>query len=635
MRERYRLGIDEALIFTYILIAVTVAVVSPGTPTTGTIIWAVLLGSVAPLPRIVHQLNTSFSYWLRYAFAAELLGGIAWGSVTWLALPDSEVRQALLCTVLTGVMVAASISAAQFRRLNLAFLIPYAGLSITGYLFTSNALSIASLFLAIAFAFSVVMASEHREVHLSLIRLIVANDELVNELEEEHEALSNANRLLDDQAWTDSLTGLANRPALANELAHRLDHLKTNPDESDPVTVAYLDLNGFKQINDVWGHHTGDLLLIAVANRLRKTIETSTLPNNSLAARLGGDEFVVISSEDPETLAGVIAGAFTKTLRVGDRRLPVRASLGVAAATWTTDPDELLRYADRALYRHKNTPGRSADWRIFDDAMQHELAVRRDLEHRVHAAFESGDIQAWYQPIVTLATGAIVGAEALVRWSDGNEVHQAGAFLDVLTEEGLLDDLTERTFVHADALQTEVEDAGHPRPRISINVAPQQLEQVLTNRSSAGDLASIAIEITEEAAIPNPERVGALLRKARELGAEVLVDDFGTGYSSLARTAALPIDVLKIDRSFVTTLLTSKQSTAVVSTVVDLADKLDLDVIAEGVETIEQAEKLLKLGVTVGQGFLFSPAVPASQLIKWLCEDHRFVDDTDDMAKAA
>lgn len=635
MRERYQLGIDEALFFGYILIVATVAIVSPGAPTSGTIICAVLLASVAPLPRIVHGLSTSFSNWLRYAFAAELLCGIGWGSVTWLALPESEVRQALLCTVLTGVMVAASISAAQFRRLNLAFLVPFAGLSITGYLLTPDALSIAALFLAIAFAFSVVMAAENREVHLSLIRLIVANDELVNELEEEHEALTNANRLLDDQAWTDALTGLANRPALANELAERLEQLAADPDRSEPVTVAYLDLNGFKQVNDVWGHHTGDLLLIAVANRLRKTIESGALPTNSLAARLGGDEFVVISPEAPETLASVVAGALAKTLSVGDRRLPVRTSLGVAAGTPTTDPDELLRHADRALYRHKHTPGQTADWRIFDEAMQHELAVRRDFEHRVHAAFENGDIEAWYQPIVTLATGEIVGAEALARWSDGNEVHQAGAFLDVLTEEGLLDDLTERTFVSANALQIEVENAGYPRPRISINVAAQQLEQVLTNRSSAGDLAAIAIEVTEESAIPNPERVGELLTKARELGAEILVDDFGTGYSSLARTASLPIDALKIDRSFVATLLTSKQSTAVVSTVVDLADKLELDVIAEGVETTEQADKLLDLGVTVGQGFLFSAAVPASQLTKWLCENHRFIDHLGDIAKAA
>ncbi len=635
MRERYNLGLNEALFFAYVLIGITLLLIWNETSHTGAIVWAVFLGAVSPLPRIVHSLDVSFTRWFRFAFAAEVLGGFGWGSLTWLALPESDVRQALLCTVLVGVMVAASISAAQFRALNLAFLLPYATLSIGGYLFNPNGLTAATIFLGVAFAFSALMASEHRSVHISLVSLLTENEELVTKLENEHLALTEANELLDNQAWTDSLTGLANRPAMVNELSTRLRRLPAASDEhhnSTQVTLAYIDLNGFKQVNDVWGHHTGDLLLLAVATRLRDAVAMAD--EHALASRLGGDEFVVISSLDAAPLASQLARAFDEPLEVGDRRLPIQLSIGVATASSAVPEDEILRNADKALYRHKNATGSSAKWQIFDDSMRHELEVRDDLKQRVHTAFADGDITVFYQPIVDLITGEIHGAEALARWVDADGVRTAGSFLDVLTEEGLLDDLTERTFASVCAVQSAVEETGQPRPHISINVAPQQLEQVLTLRSREGDLECIAIEITEDSAIPNFERVVELLTRARELGAEILVDDFGTGYSSLARTAALPIDGLKIDQSFVATL-TRVESSAVVSTVVDLADKLGLSVIAEGIETQEQVDELLRLGVAAGQGFLFAEAVEADVLVDWLSNERCLWSGPDDAAAAA
>lgn len=623
MRERYQLGIDEALVFSYLLIGVTVALVWSEASQTGTIAWAILLGVICPLPKIIHNLDVPFKQWFRLAFIAEVLNGTAWGAVTWLALPSSDLRQALLCVIVTGVMVAASLAAAQFRSLSLGYLVPYAALSITGYLF-SGGLFIAAIFLSIAFIFSVLMAAEHREVHQSLVALIMKNSELLEELEQEHDALTKANQQLDAQAWTDSLTGLANRPAMATELTKRLEASATSGNQ---LSIAFLDLNGFKQINDTWGHHTGDQLLIAVARRL-----LTTAPEHALVYRLGGDEFVVLAPNPPQELGKIIADAFDSPLPVGDRELHVDASIGVATADGTTRADDVLRHADRAVYRHKHNADPSARWQVFDDSMRDELAKRRDQEKRIHGALNSGDITPWFQPVVDMHSGEIVCSEALARWVDGDTVHSAGEFLDVLTEAGLLGKLTELTFEAAFELQSTVTAAGRPRPRVCINVSPQQLEHVLTNRTDAGDLESLAIEITEETPISNPEHVTELLERARRLGAKVLVDDFGIGYSSLARTAALPIDGLKIDQSFVATLLTSAESSAVVSTIVDLASQLDLHVIAEGIETEAQMAKLIELGVSLGQGYLFSRAVEAAQVTSWLIDDHRLLPNA---AKAA
>ena len=615
-RERYRLGMNESFAFSYVLIVLVVVMFRGQSSGTGLVLWAAAVGLATPLPKLINAKVTRNRTWYWTAVVGEVVYGIAFGSITWLALPSSHVYQALLAAILTGVCLGASISAARFRLLNNAFVVPFTTVAAAGYLVAPDGLTIAVVILGVAFLFGLLVSEGHRERHVNLHSVIHENELLVDELQTEHKALISANHRLDAQAWTDSLTGLANRPAVMAELHDRL--AKLGDDGESKVTVAYLDLNGFKQINDTWGHRTGDQLLIVVAEQIRRVIG-----EDAIGSRLGGDEFVVIESIGSDALGEALAAAFREPLQVGDRQLAILASIGVASTIEPTSADELLRFADKALYEHKES-GSQDEWRVFDRAMRNELAVRRRVEGEIHYAFDAGDITTWFQPVVDLVTGKIVSIEALVRWEHITGVRTAGAFLDVLIEEGMLDALTERTFEIAHDLQNAVVAAGRERPRVNINVAPQQLEQVLTAKTCEGDLDCISIEITEDSAIPNPERATRVLKQARELGARVLVDDFGIGYSGLARTAALPIDGIKIDRSFVSTLSGGIQSAAVISTIVDLADKLDLSVIAEGIETTEQRDELLRLGVPDGQGFLFSPAVPAAQIIEWLAHDHRF-----------
>ncbi len=621
LRERYELGTDEALLFTYIIIAIGAMLLFGQTSTTRIIVWAAILGVTAPLPRIVQSLDVSFQRWYRLEALVEVIVGAAFGSITLIALPASEVRQALLCAILVGVIVAGSASSSQFRGLHLSYLIPFTTTAVLGFVLSPGGLLPAAVLLVVALAFAMLMAAQHRQVYENLVDVMLQNSELVEKLEWEHDALIVANEYLDNQAWSDPLTGLANRAAMTQELNQRLAVPAPALTDS-PVTVAFLDLNGFKQINDTWGHRTGDALLVAVADRLR-----NLTTNRELACRLGGDEFVIISSAlTPRQLGEMLAAAFAEPFRVGDRALPVRTSIGIASADHATSADELVRIADRALYRHKDGIDLGASYKIFDREMRAELEHRQTIECEIRRAFERGDITAWYQPVVDMATGQIIGAEALARWDHPSGVRSAGAFIDVLTEYALLDDLTERTFLASQALQDTVEAAGHPRPRISINISPQQIEQLLRRSEAITRLDQIMIEITEEEAIPNPMRVSQVLRRVRELGAEVYVDDFGTGYSSLARTASLPIDGLKIDVSFVNRVTRSVSARAVVSSIVDLADRLDLMVIAEGVESVQQVEALLDLGVPYAQGYFFSAAVPGEQLTSWLLEGQHLVE---------
>ncbi len=618
LRERYTLGTDVALLFTYILIAVVVMLLLDQTSTTRIMIWAGFVGVTAPLPKIVQSMDISFDRWFRLELVTELIVAIAFGSVTLLALPESQVRQALLCAILTGVLAGASASGSQFRCLHLAYVLPFTTLAIAGYLNSPNGLIPAAVLLCAALGFSLRMAAEHRSVFHDLVDIMVENADLLEKLEWEHDALINANAYLDDQAWTDALTGLANRAAMTRELNERLSHAGTVSSEA-PVTLAFIDLNGFKLVNDTWGHRTGDALLVAVARRLQSLVTA-----DEMACRLGGDEFVFISSDiAPRRLGEMLSSAFAEPLRVEDRSIPVRASIGVATTDEHTSAEDLLRFADRALYRHKKGSELGATFKIFDREMRAELTSRREIEADVRPAFDRGEIDAWFQPIVNLATGEIIGAEALARWDHESGVRSAGAFLDVLTEQALLNELTERTFASSQALQDTVEAAGLARPRVSINISPQQVEQLLMRSESVHRLDQLIIEITEEQAIPNPTRVRQILRRVHELGAEVYVDDFGTGYSSLARTASLPIDGLKIDLSFISRITRSVSARAVVSSIVDLADRLDVMVIAEGVESIPQVETLLDLGVTYAQGYYFSPAVPGPQLTKWLLTGER------------
>jgi len=623
LRERFELGSTEALVFSYVLILAAQLLLWGHVPRLNFLVWAGVLALTAPLPKIVQSLDVPFQRWFALELAVEGIVGVAWGLAAFLVLPDDQVRQALLCAMLIGVMVASTTSASQFMRLHLAFLIPFGGLTIAGYLLAPGGLRGAAAMLAVAFVFSVVMAHEHRAVHHNLVDLIGENDQLVDDLAEERDALESANRQLDVQAWSDALTGLANRAAFRRDLAEAIRSL--SPSSHRPVTVAALDLDGFKQINDSWGHHAGDLVLIAVADALRTVVHEH---EGERVFRLGGDELTVLSrTDDLDGFGRRLATAFRAPFTIEGRRLQLRAGVGIASTTESMSRDALMRDADRALYRHKRNADGVTSHQVFDEAMRTEAARTTTLEAEVTEAFESGRIRPWLQPIVDLRTGEIIGAEALARWEHDDGVRSAASFIDVMTDRGLLQQLTDRTLRDVRDFHSSLLTSGLDPLHISVNIAPAQLEQVLQD-ADPGDLQSLCIEITEESTVPNPARASELLTRARAEGCRVLIDDFGVGYSSLALATSLPIDGLKIDRSFVATLTTSEASLAVVSAIVDLAARLGLDVIAEGVESPAQVALLREFGVHCVQGFLFAPAVPMDQVHTWLEQRHRFTDAT-------
>ena len=617
LRERFELGSTEALVFSYVLILAAHLLLWGHTSRTGFLVWAGALAITAPLPKIVQSLDVPFRRWFALELTVEAIVGISWGLATFLVLPDDPVRQALLCAMLIGVMVASTTSASQFMSLHLAFLVPFGGMTIVGYLVAPDGLKGAAAMLAVAFVFSVVMAHEHRAVHHNLVDLIGENDQLVDDLAAERDALATANRQLDDQAWFDPLTGLWNRAAFRRDLAQAIRSL--DDPTAPPVALAALDLNGFKQINDTWGHHAGDLVLIAVADALR----AAAGPDETVY-RLGGDELTVVSRTDALAEFGDrLAAAFHQPFDIEGRMLTLRAGIGIATTDEVVSRDVLMRNADRALYRHKRNSDHPVSHQVFDEAMRSEVARRAQLESEVAEAFEAGDITPWLQPIVDIRTGEVIGAEALARWEHPDGVRSAAAFIDVMASRGLLHALTERTIAAVRNFNETLLTSGIDALPISVNIGPAQLEQVLAD-ADPGHLESLCIEVTEESAVPNPERAAALLDRARAAGSRVLIDDFGVGYSSLALAASLPIDGLKIDRSFVATLTTSEASLAVVSAIVDLADRLGLDVIAEGVESPAQIEILTGFGVHAVQGFLFAPAVTMPQVREWLEQEHRF-----------
>ena len=344
------------LVFTYVLIGVLSLVLWGEASNRGVVTWAAFLGLVAPLPNIFRALDVSFRVWFRLEILGQAIVGLAWGSSTVFALPERELYQGLLTAALIGVLVASSAGESQFNVLYLSFMVPFAGLAGYGVLSRPYGLALCAVFLAVAFVFSVISAHGHRQLHVGFVDLLVENEALVAELEAERDAMADANRRLDRMAWTDSLTGLANRAAMQRDLEDALSSLEPGR----TVTVAYLDLDGFKAVNDRHGHRVGDQLLSAVASRLRSAVEA-----HELACRLGGDELTVVARDtEPAELGERLAAVFDEPYQVDGRVLGIECGIGLASTTGRGSADDLVRRADRALYRHKADQHGSARFEV-------------------------------------------------------------------------------------------------------------------------------------------------------------------------------------------------------------------------------------------------------------------------------
>ena len=419
-------------------------------------------------------------------------------------------------------------------------------------------------------------------------------------------------------ATHDSLTGLPNRIMFGQRLDHALTQAKRH---GRRLAVLFIDLDRFKNINDTLGHEFGDTLLRDVAQRLTQSVRAS-----DTIGRLGGDEFVVLLEEvsAPMLIVGVaqkLIAALAQGFPLAGKEYHVSASIGVSTyPDDAQDAQELLKNADIAMYRAKEQ-GRNT-FQFY--AAQHNIHTveRLTLESGLRRALERGQLVLHYQPQVDLASGRIVGFEALVRWQHPElGLLPPASFIAIAEETGLIVPIGQWVMHAACATQRAWREAGHAPLRMSVNLSPRQfLHSGLIDdiaglvRASAADAAFLELEITEGMVMQDPERAGSLLREIRNIGGvRIAIDDFGTGHSSLAYLKRFPVDNLKIDRSFIADIPADRGDAAITQAIIAMGHSLEMKVIAEGVETQAQYDFLVAQGCDEYQGYFFSKPVPEAQ----------------------
>jgi diguanylate cyclase (GGDEF)-like protein len=399
------------------------------------------------------------------------------------------------------------------------------------------------------------------------------------------------------------------------------------------IAVLFLDVDSFKMVNDGLGHAAGDAVLRGVAQRLREcTRQADTV------ARLGGDEFGVLLEDihgEPDAIQAAerVVAALSAPLEMDGRTVRARASIGVALDRGESDITsiELLRDADTAMYLAKSA--NRGSFEIFEPAMHTRQLARLQLDGELREALERGQFSLNYQPIVDFPSGRIVGAEALLRWNHPTRAIGPLEFIELAEESGEIVAIGSWVLNEAcrQARRWQREIRGARDLRISVNVSARELVEgafvegvqaaLAQSRLAAG---SLALEITESMMLADETAAIASLRRLRELGVHIVVDDFGTGYSSLSYLKRLPVDGLKIDRSFVEGLGQEREKSAIVRATIALARALGLTVTAEGIENATQLRRLLALQCDQGQGYHFAPPLEADAMTALLAERHQY-----------
>ena len=409
-------------------------------------------------------------------------------------------------------------------------------------------------------------------------------------------------------ARTDVVTGLANRAGLNHEM---VEHLMALP-EGKHVALFWIDLDRFKELNDLLGHTVGDRVLSEIAERLR-----DVTPDGAIISRFGGDEFIIVvdvnDRHDAERLASEVHAEIMRPLRIDGERLEIRASLGVAVLPEDGDDgDKLLQAADLALY-HAKVNGRGQTC-FFDQSMTRDLVRRREIEAELRAAIQKDELSLFFQPIVDLSTGRIRAFEALVRWFHPEKGElRPDEFIPVAEETGVI--VTLGNWITAQAAKAAAQWPDDIT--IAVNLSPLQIRAPgaalgVLNALREANLPPerLELEVTESLFLDDNDSTNFFIEELASAGVRFALDDFGTGYSSLGYINKYPFRKIKVDRSFVSGPDVGRKTEAIIRAVAELGSQLDMEIVAEGLETIDQVKAVREAGCTLGQGYYFSRAVP-------------------------
>ncbi len=426
---------------------------------------------------------------------------------------------------------------------------------------------------------------------------------------------------LTTQALYDSLTGLPNRSLLRDRIEQAIAHARRS---NRPFCIAMMDLNRFKEVNDTLGHNVGDELLREVSRRLRKIMRAE-----DTVARMGGDEFVLVlqglGKDGIPAFARKLHSALETAFFWGSQRIDISASTGIALfPSHAEDASSLIRYADIAMYMAKRS-GR--DYALYSPDQEQVNRDRLSLKSQLREAIQSGQLTLHYQPKIDHRTCQVTGVEALARWNHPEKGMLApDSFIPLAEEAGLIEEVTHWVLKTAIAQLAALHAGGH-RLTMGVNLSARNLHELelpaaVATLLAANDVAPqyLTLEITESAVMFNPADAVSILGKLDRMGVILAIDDFGTGYSSLAHLRQLPVDEIKIDKSFVIDMEQNENDAVIVRSIIDLAHNLGLKAVAEGVDTRDAWDTLTILGCDCSQGYYLCKPLPQERLLPWLDE---------------
>ncbi len=458
--------------------------------------------------------------------------------------------------------------------------------------------------------------AEQAENHIVELQRHIAEQERISQ------ALRESKERFRHAAFHDALTNLPNRNSFIDKLKFSLEKHKQNPQYD--FAVLFLDLNRFKTVNESLGHSIGNNLIQAVGKRLQELVK-----DEDLLARFGGDEFAIIltnikGSDDVVSFAQLINYKFSYPFNISGREIFINTSIGISfGSAKYAEAEEVLRDADIAMYYAKD---HNKNYEIFNQTMHTRAVTLHQIETDLRYAIERNELCSFYQPIIALGAMELSGFESLIRWKHPQRgLIPPSEFIPVAEETGLIVPITywmlEESCRQISRFQQL--DPNHAPLFLSVNLSGkhfahgdivERIQEIIIKTQIAPQC--LKLEITESAVMDNPEKAIAMLRRLKSLGVQLSIDDFGTGYSSLSYLHRFPIDTLKVDRSFVSMMEDGTENGEIVRTVIALAKALNLDVVAEGIETIHQLHQLRVLGCEYGQGYLFSRPVPLEEAEK-------------------